>query len=155
MSEEFYMQVSIELISKRHQQDIEELIEHLELYEKKEAITLINTYKPELMNENFSSSITPFSNYELGDDIIDMYLQCFDENIEGMIIEHVDSPLGMTLAIEGKDNNAADFGSSLLLLLKGMSATKIQATAGTDYWQASWVENVEGMLSITLKEYEE
>ena len=78
-----------------------------------------------------------------------------DENIEGMIIEHVDSPLGMTLAIEGKDNNAADFGSSLLLLLKGMSATKIQATAGTDYWQASWVENVEGMLSITLKEYEE
>ena len=155
MSEEFYMQVSVELESEQHQQDIEILIEHLELYEKEEVTSLITTYQPEAMTENFDSAVTPYSDYVLGDDVIEMYLQCYDESIDDMEVSLTENPIGMNITLEGKDNNAADFGSALLLLLKGMSGSNIQAKAATDYWQALWCENSDCILTVTLEEYEQ
>ncbi len=154
MAEEFYMQVSMELLNKAHQQDIETLIEHFELYEKNEAIALMSKYQPELMAESFNSSISAYSDYAQGDDIIDMYLTCYDESVEDMDITHTNKPIGLEISIEGSDNNAVDYCSALLLVLKGMAAKSIQAKAGSDYWQALWVEKDDGRLTITLEEYQ-
>lgn len=155
MSEEFYMQVSIELPTEQHQKDIETLIEHLELYENSQAQELINSHQPESMAASFVSAITEHSNYAMGDDIIAMYLTCYDESVDDMEVTHTNSPLGMEFTVEGSDNSATDFGSAFLLLLKAMTASNIQAQAGTDYWQAQWRENTNGLLTVTLKEFEE
>ncbi|WP_057832619.1 hypothetical protein [Colwellia sp. TT2012] len=155
MSEEFYMQINIELPSEQHQNDIEALIEHLELYENEQAKTLINNYKPELMASHFTSAFTAHSNYDIGDDVIKMYLTCYDESVDDMEVTRTNSPLGMEFTIEGNDNSAADFGSAFLLLLIAMSASNIQAQAGTDYWQAHWCEKTNGLLTVTLKEFEQ
>ncbi len=155
MSEEFYMQVNIELPSQQHQNDIEALIEHLELYENEQAKVLINKYKPELIASHFTSAITAHSNYDVGDDVIKMYLTCYDESVDDMEVTHTNSPLGMEFTVEGRDNSATDFGSAFLLLLKAMSANNIQAQASTDYWQAQWLENANGLLAVTLKEFEQ
>lgn len=154
MSEEFYMQVSIELPTEQHQKDIEKLIEHLELYENSQAQELINSHQPESMTASFVSAITELSNYEIGDDVIEMYLTCYDESVDDIKITRTNSPLGMEFTIEGRDNSATDFGSAFLLLLKAMSAINIQAQASTDYWQAHWSDNENDLLTVTLKEFE-
>ncbi len=154
MSTEFILNATFTVQSQKHYDDLNTLIEHLELNENSEALTILKTYNYEKAMSIFDSTLTPYSNYQAGDELITMYQQTYNDNVEDMVISLKNQSHKVTIEVEGWDREAVDYCSALTLLLIASGVSNLDVKAGTDYWHASWSQNCQGDIELQLKEYD-
>ena len=154
MSNEFSMQVSFKIKNEAHFNDIEELLEHLEIYEEEDAQAILDKYNTAPSAVCCQSATTIHTNYNPSDNLINMYTQTYDENVDDMTVTFNLAKLSVDIIVEGRDNEAADYCSALVLILITSGVTSLSAVASSDYWQLNLSQNKQGLISLELNEYE-
>lgn len=154
MSNEFSMRVSFKIKNKAHFNDIEELLEHLEMYEEEDAQAILDKYNTAPSAVCFQSATTIHTNYTPSDNLINMYTQTYDENVDDITVNLNLAKLSVDMIFEGRDNEAADYCSALVLILITSGVTSLSAVASSDYWQVNLSQNKQGVISLELNEYE-
>lgn len=154
MSDEFTLHASFKVKNPKHFKDLETVIEHLELNEQAEAITILKSYTYEKVEPAFANVLTPYSNYQEDHDFIAMYLQTYDDSVDDMEVSFNKRTKKVTINVEGQDHEAADYCSALVLLIIASGGSDIESIASTDYWQAIWTEDNKGLIQLRLEEAE-
>ncbi len=155
MSEEFEMSVSFEFNHANQISEFETLLEHLDLYEYDEAQHILDKYSLKKAMGQFSQLTSKHCHYQPNCNLLEMYTGTFDENVDDLDVEFNQTDYSGKIVVSGKDNEALDFCSALVLLLIAMESEQIQAQAGCDYWRSQWQTNDTGIIEFSLSVLEE
>ena len=148
MSEEFYMNVTFELPDAARIEQLERLIEHLDLAEVDKARSLLPSHSLDSAQEMIESITIENSDYSNGFDLVQMYMDTYNESVDDMVVNMDKSSLKGEIAVEGYDHESVDFCSALVLMLFAIGATGICAKAGSAMWRASWTQSVGGDFKV-------
>jgi hypothetical protein len=152
MSDSFSISVSFKTSNAKHLEAVQTMLEHVDLYETDEAKKLLRRYQldnAQLLIENLTNT---YSKYTNDDDLVEMYLDTYHENItdEDRTFD-IESLVGK-IDIEGNDTNAYDYCPALVLLLYAIGATNIKLNATSPLWSIRGFSDDNGDVHMEYRE---
>lgn len=133
---------------------LESIMEHLDMHEHDEAQALLEAHDLHLALPVLDSLLTKHSTLQKQQRLSELYTATFNNNVDDLEITHLKEEDKWRITGEGFDQNAFDFMACLILLLIASGAKDIQGAAQSDYWQAHWQQNEQGIINFNYKVYE-
>lgn len=151
MSEEFSFTATFNMESAEHMKAFEEMLEHLEMYEREEAEAIMQQYQAASAQQRISELTSPYSSYNEHSNLAKMYIDTYDDNHCDAEFKIYKSRRKGKITLEGYDHDADDVCAALVLLLVAMGASSIQASGGSGQWFACYQTDARGQLTLTFE----
>jgi len=152
MSEPYSMTVSFTTNNSEHMADIAELFEHFDTDEEDEARKILQRYNLADAQKSINRLTEKDSDYNNHDDLVEMYIENANEDIDEFKTIFNKSNLSGAIEIEGYDYGMPESCSALVLVLMACGVNNINAEASSILWSAKWANDTKGNLRLTFKE---